>query len=245
MASDVHYRLQSLDWLCGVAGDYDALVLAGDLLDIANPVPVDAQIVVLDSYLRRLGELTRVFVSSGNHDLDGPGPHGEQMCGWLHRPRSGVVHVDGESVDLDGIRFTLCPWWDGPITRAEVDAQLRIAAVDRPALWIWVYHSPPAGTSLIFDGRRSYPDADLAGWIAELTPDLVLCGHIHQAPWVEEGSWYDRLGPTWVFNAGHLRARIPPHIVFDTEQATAQWFGTGADELTRLDLGTGVLGPVG
>ena len=54
VASDVHYRLQSLDWLCEVSGDYDALILAGDLLDVGNPVPVHAQIVVLENYLQRL-----------------------------------------------------------------------------------------------------------------------------------------------------------------------------------------------
>ena len=123
-ASDVHYRLGSLDWLCEVAGDYDALVLAGDLLDISNPVPIHAQIVVLDSYLSRLAALTTVFVASGNHDLDGPGSHGEQVSNWLCRPRTGSLFTDGQSIDLDGVRFTLCPWWDGPITRGQVEAQL-------------------------------------------------------------------------------------------------------------------------
>jgi Icc-related predicted phosphoesterase len=236
VASDIHYRLPSLDWLCGQSSTFDALVLAGDLLDVASPVPIDAQIVVLDSYLRRLADLTKVFVISGNHDLDGPGSDGEQACEWLRRPRPGEIYTDGQSIDIDGLRFTLCPWWDGPITRARVDSQLRTAAQDRPQSWIWVYHSPPAGTVLCTDGRRSFPDHDLAGWITEHRPDLVICGHIHQAPWAADGGWYDRLDDTWVFNAGHLRAPVPPHIVIDTDRATALWHGSADDQDLLLDL---------
>jgi Icc-related predicted phosphoesterase len=237
VASDVHYRLPALDWLCEVSGEYDALVLAGDLLDVANAVPVHAQIVVLESYLARLAERTTVLAVSGNHDLDGPGEHGEQISQWLRRPRTGALYTDGQSVDLDGIRFTLCPWWDGPVTRSQVEAQLSAAAVDRPDRWIWVYHSPPAGTPLCSDGRRSFPDHELAAWMEAYQPSLVMCGHIHQSPWVEGGSWYGRIGSTWAFNAGHLRTRVPPYIVIDTDREVADWWGSG--EVGHLDLLSG------
>ena len=135
------------------------------------------------------------------------------------------IHVDGTSVDVDGTRFTICPWWDGPATRQAVADQLAEAARDRPERWIWLYHSPPAGTVLCHDGRRDFPDHDLAGWIDEHRPDIVLCGHIHQAPWAEGGSWHARLGETWVFNAGKQMGKVPPHITLDTEAGTAEWFG--------------------
>jgi predicted MPP superfamily phosphohydrolase len=35
-------------------------------------------------------------------------------------------------------RFTLCPWWDGPITRAQVEAQLGAAVGHRPERRVWV-----------------------------------------------------------------------------------------------------------
>ena len=75
------------------------------------------------------------------------------------------VHTDRTSVDVGDTRFTVCPWWDGPASREVVGRQLAAAAVDRPARWVWVYHSPPAGTVLCRDGRREFPDHDLAGWI--------------------------------------------------------------------------------
>lgn len=223
--SDLHYRLPHYDWLVTAAADHDVVVLAGDLADVVSPVPVDVQSVVLGSYLSRLAEQALVLASSGNHDLDGPGANGEQVAGWLHRTVDDRVRVDGSSTDVDGVRFTVCPWWDGPLTRAEVAAQLAAAAVDRPERWVWVYHSPPAGTPLCTDGRREFPDHDLAGWIEEHQPDIVLCGHIHQAPWAKGGSWRARIGRTWVFNAGKQIGKVPPHVSIDTEAGTARWFG--------------------
>ena len=113
-------------------------------------------------------------------------------------------------------------------------AQLAAAAVDRPARWIWLYHAPPAGTPLCLDGRRTFPDHDLAAWIEEHRPDVVLCGHIHQSPWAEGGSWHARLGRTWVFNAGKQIGPVPPHITLDTDAETADWFGVFESETLSL-----------
>lgn len=232
--SDLHYRLPHYDWLVEAARDVDVVVLAGDLADVVNPVPVEVQSVVLTTYLERLAEHAVVAVSSGNHDLDGPGEHGEQVAGWMRRVDDPRILTDGASRDVEGVRFTVCPWWDGPLARAEVDAQLRAAAADRPDTWVWVYHSPPAGTPLCFDGRREFPDHDLAAWIEELRPDVVLTGHIHQAPWARGGSWRARLGSTWVFNAGKQIGPVPPHLTIDTDGASAHWFGVFESETVTL-----------
>jgi Icc-related predicted phosphoesterase len=234
VVSDLHYRLPHYDWLVAAASEVDAVALIGDLADVVSPVPHEIQTVVLTNYLTTLAARAPVFVSSGNHDLDGPGDHGEQVATWLRRLDLTDLHVDGASVDLGDVRLTVCPWWDGPITRDEVAAQLAAAAVDRPARWIWLYHAPPAGTPLCFDGRRTFPDQELADWIAEHGPDVVLCGHIHQAPWAEGGSWHARLGDTWVFNAGKQIGKIPPHITLDTETGTAHWFGVFESETVHL-----------
>ena len=176
-----------------------------------------------------------VLAASGNHDLDGPDRYGEQAAGWLRRARARKVFTDGATVDLDGTRFTVCPWWDGPLGRAAVARQLAAASDDRPERWVWIYHSPPAGTVLCRDGRREFPDHDLAAWIAEYQPHLVLCGHIHQAPWVDGGSWRARLGETWVFNPGRQLGPVPPHVMIDLDAGTAEWFGVFSSE--QIDLG--------
>jgi Icc-related predicted phosphoesterase len=234
VVSDLHYRLAHYDWLVRAADDVDVVAVVGDLADVVNAVPHTVQTVVLRKYLGLLAEKAIVLAASGNHDLDGPGEYGEQVAGWLRASGGDNVHVDGMSFDTDATRFTICPWWDGPLTRQAVADQLAAAAVDRPDRWVWLYHSPPAGTVLCHDGRREFPDHDLAAWIEEHGPDLVLCGHIHQAPWVTGGSWHARLGDTWVFNAGKERGPVPAHITIDTEAMTADWFGIYDREL--LDL---------
>jgi Icc-related predicted phosphoesterase len=234
VVSDLHYRLPHYDWLVEAAADVDVVAVVGDLADVVSPVPHSVQTLVLTRYLELLADRGVVLVASGNHDLDGPGAHGEQTASWLRLPQPESVHVDGTSVDIGDTRFTVCPWWDGPVTRDEVAAQLAAAAVARPARWVWLYHAPPAGTPLCFDGRRTFPDQDLADWIALHRPDIVLCGHIHQAPWAKGGSWHARLGDTWVFNAGKQIGKVPPHITLDTDAGTADWFGVFDSEQLRF-----------
>ena len=125
VVSDLHYRLPHYDWLLGAAERVDAVALVGDLADVVSPVPHDVQTVVVTKYLGLLAERTRVFAASGNHDLDGPGAHGEQVASWLRRLDRSGLHVDGSSVDIGDTRVTVCPWWDGPTTREEVGRPAR------------------------------------------------------------------------------------------------------------------------
>jgi Icc-related predicted phosphoesterase len=232
--TDLHYRLPLFDWLLTAGADADLVALTGDLLDIVTPVPHETQAVVVGTYLRRLAEQTPVAVCSGNHDLDGPGPHGEQQAGWLAELDVPGLSVDGTSLDTGDIRITVAPWWDGPASQAAVGEQLRAAAAGRPKRWIWLYHAPPAGTRLCFDGRRTFPDESLTAWVDELAPDVVLCGHIHQAPWVDGGGWYDRLGSTVVINPGKQIGKVPPHVWIDTDTGRATWSGLGETDTLGL-----------
>jgi Icc-related predicted phosphoesterase len=233
--ADLHYRLPQLDWLVEQAASVDVVVIPGDHLQVVGAAPLEVQIVVVSKYLRRLADRAVVLASSGNHDLDGPGETGEQATQWLRDLRSDRLVVDGGSTDIDRTRFTVCPWWDGPLTRQLVDDQLRTAAVGRPDRWVWVYHSPPADSPLCVAGpAKQFPDPDLAAWIDEFHPDLVICGHIHQAPWVAGGGWIDRRGSTWMINAGHQPGPMPSHVVVDLDAGTAEWVALPDRELVEL-----------
>ena len=233
LASDLHYALPQLDWIADQAADFDLVVLAGDHLDLRSAVPLDSQIVVVRTYVRRIGEQTAVAFASGNHDLTARNDHDEKAAPWIEEAADDGAVVDWGRWERDGVRVTVCPWWDGPRTRDDVDAQLAADAVDRPPVWIWVYHHPPDESSVSWTGRRHIGDTDLNRWIDTHRPDVVLTGHIHDSPFKTDGSWIDRIGDTWVLNAGHAPGPIPAHAVIDTSAGTAEWWSPyGSDDRT-------------
>ena len=235
IVADIHYALKQFDWLMSVAGDYDLVVIAGDLLEVASIVDRHAQIVVVRTYLEDLAAATRLAVCSGNHDLDGPDASGERVAHWLRDFAGSGIAGDGDTIDLDGIRLSLCPWWDGPAAKVRIAAQLDRDARDRPDRWFWVYHAPPTDSPTAWGGTRHYGDAALTEWIDLHRPDVVFCGHVHQSPFVAGGAWADRRGPSWIFNAGHQLGPVPCHIVIDTDRRAAVWFSLDGVQELALD----------
>jgi Icc-related predicted phosphoesterase len=234
LVSDLHYRLRQFDWLLAAAGDLDALVIAGDLLDIRSPVGLDVQAIAVSTALRALAEETVLLAASGNHDLDARDAVGEKVARWMAPLDRDGVHVDGQSLLLHDVLFTVCPWWDGPRSRDRLEECLAEAADLPRDRWIWVHHAPPARSPLSWDGHRAWGDDVLSGWIARFAPDVVLAGHVHQAPFVRGGAWADRIGRTWVFNAGQQTGPVPAHVMVDLDAGTATW--TSATERAELVL---------
>ena len=234
--ADLHYALPQFDWLVKTAEQFDLVVLAGHQLHLASPVPDDAEIPAVLEYLALLDQRTRVVMSSGNHDLTGPDANGEQAPLWLDDVRAAGIPTDHATIEVGDALVTICPWWDGPVGRTAVDAQLARDASRRGRPWIWVYHWPPLGSPTCWTGTRSYGDEDLVGWIDRHQPDLVLTGHVHQPPFREDGAWADRIGRTWVFNPGQQRGPIPAHVGIDLGAGEAWWLSLRGGEELRLDL---------
>jgi Icc-related predicted phosphoesterase len=219
-----------------VAPDFDTVVIAGDQLDIAGYVDGSVQIVVILKYLKRLMGCARILVSSGNHDLDSRNAAGEKTAQWMRRVRQMGIPTDGDSVLLGDILVTICPWWDGPNAMQAVRDQLERDSQKQKETWIWVYHAPPQGSPTSWDGKTFYGDSELTAWIERYKPDIVFSGHIHQAPFCKEGSWADRIGPTWVFNSGRQIGPTPTHVIIDTRAREAIWISMEGAESVKLDL---------
>lgn len=210
------------------------MVLSGDALSVAAAVPVEAQIVAVSCTLAELARRTRVVVCSGNHDLDALNGAGEKTARWIANLAGDNVIVDGQTVTIEDTLLTVLPWWDGPAARAEVDALLADAAGTRQAQWIWVYHSPPE-SRLSWTGSRHYGDEAGRQWIEQYSPDVVLCGHIHQAPFAPDGSWIDRLGNTWLLNPGKQMGSVPCCVDLDLTAGVAKWSSATTSEERTLD----------
>lgn len=224
--ADLHYSLKQFDWLLAHAAEYDVAVIGGDLLDLASPLDPDVQIAIVEKYFVLLQQKTRLVVSSGNHDGDSRNAADESVAAWLLAGGPRLV-VDGAGVDLgdtDDTRITVCPWWDGQLSRSELEALLeREAAHVQGRAWLWIHHAPPEGSRTSWTGRKFVGDAALRDWIQRFQPDMVLSGHIHNAPFYESGSWIDRIGRTWVFNPGRQTGPRPATITIDFDARTAEW----------------------
>ncbi len=239
--SDLHYSLKQLDWLSQAAKGFDLVVVAGDLLDIASTVDLDTQALVVSKYFKKITTTSPMVVSSGNHDVTTESEAGERVASWLQKARRLGVSVDGESIDKDGWRFTICPWWEGPYTRQQVAEQIEEEAANKPENWIWIYHAPPQECPVSWTGKTYFGDEYVKEWIKHYSPSIVISGHVHQSPFRSGGSWVDRIDNTHVFNAGFQIGPEPACIIIDTEAQTAVWISQMGRE--EIDLGKGTPQP--
>ena len=237
VVADLHSSLRQWDWVVRNAGQFDGVIIAGDLLDIASSVDRDAQIVVILKYLDRISQNTpRLLVTSGNHDLDDPTSDGQRTAAWLAQARASGVMVDGDSCVIGDWLISLCPWWESDQARAVVAAKLLADSRIPRKRWMWLHHEPPQGSKTSWTGHRDAGTPVLLDWVRQFQPDLVLSGHIHQAPFRPEGRWIDRIGKTWVFNAGSYRASEPPFIILDFTLDQAEWVSAAGRETAELAI---------
>jgi Icc-related predicted phosphoesterase len=241
VVADLHYSLPQFDWLLAAAPEFDLVIFAGDALDIGSAVDFRAQIVVVKKYLSLLSGLTRVILCSGNHDLDERSAEGEKISRWIGEVRELGIACDGDSLVISDTLFTVCPWWDGPLVKSRLESQLGEAAAQRLRQWIWVHHAPPANSPTSWGGKRFFGDVELVQWIKDYQPSMVISGHVHESPFIPDGSWFDRLGTTWVFNTGLQHGRPPVCIVLDLDEGTAYWLAAG--EAQCIDLRAPLLRP--
>ncbi len=235
--SDLHYSLPQFEWLVVRASRYDVIVIAGDLLDLSSPVDLDTQIIVISKYLDRIREEARLVVCSGNHDGDVPVGGRDFVAEWLVDLSGRNLAVDGETVFAGEDKFTVCPWWETEESKADMMAMLRMEAADTRAWrrWFWVHHAPPAGLPVSFTGKEFAGDGVIGGLIEVLQPDLVFCGHIHNAPFYADGGWASRIGRTWVFNPGRQIGAIPAFVRVDLETMVAEY--RSLEVVERVELG--------
>lgn len=93
---------------------------------------LDAPSAIVLRYLALPQAAGRVAIGAGNHDRTGPDAHDEQAAPWLAEARAVGVPTDGDSLLIGDTLVTICPWWDGPIGRAVLEAQFAADALRRP-----------------------------------------------------------------------------------------------------------------
>ena len=179
---------------------------------------------VIQKKIKEMGDKAQVLVCSGNHDGNKKNHADEYMSPWIQELRTDNIFVDWDTIEAEDMIFTVIPWWDGDETKKYVSRQLEEA---HPTVngksWIWVYHSPPDQVKTSWVGKKHIGDRELNDWIDQYAPRMVISGHIHESPFKNEGSWFDKLGNTWVLNAGSHIGDIPAHIIIDTDEKVIVW----------------------
>src|SRR5205823_9891521 len=60
-----------------------------------------------------------------------------KIARWIGDIRELGIACDGDNLTIGDVRFTVCPWWDGPLVKSRIEAQLRDAALEPAQRWIW------------------------------------------------------------------------------------------------------------
>ncbi len=199
--SDLHYFHPWFDWLRNDAPDRDVLVIAGDLLNQNHPTPHHRQVEWASAWIQQLAG--PLCISSGNHDRTWDSRANQwNPASWLRQVERADFWACGDVAVIDGIS----------LQTTEYRASIPDEAAD-----ILITHSPPHGSTVSrsedgWDGG----EPDLTELIKDRSPKMLLCGHQHLP-----NQWFSRLGDTLCINPGmQLGARVPNHIMIDTENAS-------------------------
>ena len=212
--SDLHFRAPWFDWVAGHAPDFDAVCIAGDLLDMfrTDQTSLRTQATWVRDWIRAYSG--PLFVCTGNHDWwdERGGVDNDAFGGWLDKMQSTTVTVDGHWATCAGYQI-YCQPYGAPVFWPE-------ACVGK---WILLQHVPPAlaATAVGAGGDVRNGCADLAGTLtaAQRPPWIVLSGHLHKPK-----SWRGSCGPAWSLNPTFDGdASYPNHIIIDTDAGTLTW----------------------
>ena len=209
--ADLHFKSDWFQWVGQESGNYDVLVIAGDLLNIflraATPLPQQAQFV--QGWLKTLSKPS--IVCSGNHDIWMRNPFEMKAYDayaegdWLQLAKQDGLMVDGQTASIFGEKFAAVKGGD---TNWPVDATIVVS------------HAPPAETRVAINaGGLDFGDFEVSMRVWANRPMFICCGHVHEA-----ADWAVLEGASWCFNPGcDMNAVVPNHIIIDTTKKIACW----------------------
>jgi Icc-related predicted phosphoesterase len=210
LVSDIH---GAADALAREAAGADALLVCGDLVNLIDYRTMEG--IAADVFGP---EATRDFVrhrTAGRFEEAGQvlrsaseGREDQVPDQFQDLLRPGVRHLDGETVELDGLRVGFVggglPRGSRPhlseITHEAFAAKVAaLGPVD-----VVCSHMPPAVDDLRFDvvaGRPEPGSQALLDYVEEHQPEYLYFGHVHQPRRARL-----RIGRTWLVNLGYFRA---------------------------------------
>jgi Icc-related predicted phosphoesterase len=223
VTADLHFQKPWFEWLIREASRFEAVLIAGDFLDIFIAEPRTAQAREAQSWLQRLSEVTKVAICSGNHDIAG------HQITWDRAPvyewlaelgQAANIITDGCTRMLDDLIITTVPYYCSPPQKAiwlDRGGSLRKSHPERK--WAVLHHVPPP--------LRKSPmgeEIEAGELLNKYRPDYLISAHIHDLPYQEGNSWRKKIGETMVITPGQLLdAPFPNHVILYLPSGEGQW----------------------
>lgn len=210
--TDLHGRLPALEAILEREKGFDLVVLGGDLTHFGTPADVEKIVEVAS------GAGASVLALAGNCDT-------AEIDRWLLERGVGL-HARGRRIGGAGFfgLSAIPPWMDCMYEFPEEDLDRFLAAgyaeVEGTRPLVLIAHAPPRGTLDLTSRGLHVGSVAVRNWIERVEPDLVICGHIHEARGI------DRIGKSLVVNCGKALAR---------EYAVAELAPEARAELRRLE----------
>ena len=187
---DVHGRFDAVGDAVARAGDVDVLVVGGDITTFGTPDDAEGAVAGWRPLAARL------LAVAGNCDS----PEIDARLVELG------ISLDGHGVEIDGVGFfgtsaaphsPLHTPYEVPDDELGRRAEAGLAEIDGAPVRIFCPHAPPFDTACdrIRSGQHVGSHA-LRAFVDREQPDLLLCGHIHEARGIDD------VGRTRVVNPG-------------------------------------------
>lgn len=212
--ADLHDRIDMLDRLKGI--DADLIVFCGDLHNAANKNAASPAALALAS----LGP--PVLIVPGNMDHRDVVPDLWEEAGLRMLHRSSFCFEDIGFLGMGGM-VAKDPRRLGDPARYyhnDIEVYETLAAVYQNIISarvkIVAVHQPPRGVQDTLYNGESSGSVNLRRFVEEYQPDLLLCGHIHEA----RGMGF--IGTTRIVNVGELRQGCAALIEIGDE-ITVNW----------------------
>lgn len=180
-AGDFHGDKNTAERLAKQAleGNADLIVLNGDIVEEDNP----------DGILHHFTSTNKpVFLVPGNHD-------------WFATDylalKYKTTNLHGKHHHLGEVSILGCGGTDVNLTEQEIYDTIIRASKHAKHKKILVTHIHPAGTRMEQFSQFVQGSNALRGAIEKTKPDIVVCGHVHEAEGIEE-----KIGDTLVINVG-------------------------------------------
>ncbi len=219
ITADLHADPNHFQWISNHAGNYQLIIIAGDLMDAFEArFPLGQQLTMIQEWLNRLlAQGVYVAVTEGNHD-DFQDSDGNSILPLDHPAFIGP----GMTRMIPDVATVTCLPWEASAWPTHHPAPTQRTSGPGTVPWIVVCHLPPACSGLS-EGNWS-DDPHVKDFIEKYQPGYLACGHFHEAPY-RFGTARDTLGVTTILNPGrsYSPSPIPNYILLNPVNGKTEW----------------------